>query len=321
MARKYRVYCRLHRKKRKKNSTLRGYKVIQRSDLQNISEEKEKHMLPGKRAHVIIIGNEKGGSGKTTTAMHITCSLLHLGFEVGIIDLDLRQRSFTRYMENRLSWMDRRDVKLLMPRYARVRKSENPDLSNARAEDIAMTNAAIDRLSDADFIIVDCPGADSPLSRAAHARADTIITPLNDSFVDFDLLAHVDPDTMEIVAPSVYSEMVWESRKNRAREDGGNIDWIVMRNRQSQVNARNKEKVGHVLGELSQRFGFRVASGFTERVIYRELFLAGLTLLDLSDKGTGVEMSMSHLSARQEVRNLLSTLQLPHVPVYSVAAS
>ena len=112
------------------------------------------------------------------------------------------------------------------------------------------------------------------MSRAAHARADTIITPLNDSFVDFDLLAHVDPDTMEIVAPSVYSEMVWESRKNRAREDGGNIDWIVMRNRQSQVNARNKEKVGNVLHELSQRFGFRVASGFTERVIYRELFLA-----------------------------------------------
>ncbi|MEM6603421.1 MAG: division plane positioning ATPase MipZ [Pseudomonadota bacterium] len=321
MARKLRVFCRLKRKKRAlKKGTLRGYKVIEVNDVNQADEGKEKEMLPGKKAHVIVIGNEKGGSGKTTTAMHINCSLLHLGFEVGIIDLDLRQRSFTRYMENRLSWMDRRDVKLLMPRYARVRKSENPDLSNARAEDIAMTNAAIDRLSDADFIVIDCPGADSPLSRAAHARADTVITPLNDSFVDFDLLAHVDPDTMEIVAPSVYSEMVWESRKNKARSNGGNIDWIVMRNRQSQVNARNKEKVGGVLNELSQRFGFRLAAGFTERVIYRELFLAGLTLLDLSERGTGMEMSMSHLSARQEVRNLLSSLQLPHVPVYSTTA-
>lgn len=321
MTQKYRVFCRIIKKKIHTKDKFNTY-LVKNSDNTNIinHEAKEKHMLPGKQAHIIIIGNEKGGSGKTTTAMHITCSLLHLGFEVGIIDLDLRQRSFTRYMENRLSWMDRRNIKLLMPRYARVRKSEHSDLSNARAEDIAMTNAAIDRLSDADFIVIDCPGADSPLSRAAHARADTIITPLNDSFVDFDLLAHVDPDTMEIVSPSVYAEMVWESRKNRARLDGGNIDWVVMRNRQSQVNARNKEKVGNLLIELSQRYGFRLAGGFTERVIYRELFLAGLTLLDLMEKGTGVEMSMSHLSARQEVRNLISALQLPHVPVYAVAA-
>lgn len=277
-------------------------------------------MQENKKAHVIVIGNEKGGSGKTTTAMHVTCSLLHLGFQVGIIDLDLRQRSFTRYMENRLSWMSRRKKELLMPRYARVRKSENSNLSSARIEDISMTHSAIDRLSDADFIVIDCPGADSPLSRAAHGRADTVITPMNDSFVDFDLLAHIDPDSMEIAAPSLYSEMMWESRKNRARIDGSNIDWIVMRNRQSQVNARNKEKVGNMLYDLSQRFGFRLATGFTERVIYRELFLIGLTLLDLSDPNVDIEMSMSHLSARQEIRNLLTSLQLPHVPIYNATA-
>jgi len=316
-----RIYCRLIRKKKNINAILRGY-VIRDDKKINIDHKKQEamhKMLPGKNAHVIVIGNEKGGSGKTTTAMHVTCSLLHQGFEVGIIDLDLRQRSFTRYMENRLSWMDRRNIKLLMPRYARVRKSENSDLSSARTEDIAMTHAAIDRLSGADFIVIDCPGADSPLSRTAHIRADTIITPMNDSFIDFDLLAHVDPDSKEIVAPSVYAEMIWESRKLKARENGGHIDWIVMRNRLSQVNTKNKEKIVALLSELSQRYSFRVAAGFTERVIYRELFLAGFTLLDLSERGTGIDMGMSHLAARQEVRNLLTTLQLPHVPVYAMA--
>lgn len=279
-------------------------------------------MFPGKRAHIIVVGNEKGGSGKTTTATHITCALLHLGFEVGIMDLDLRQRSFTRYMENRLAWMERRQIKLLMPRYARVRKSENPDVDNARAEDILSTNAAIDRLIDADFIVIDCPGADSPLTRVAHGRADTIITPLNDSFIDFDLLAHVDPDTLEIVAPSVYAEMIWESRKNRARRDGGSIDWVVMRNRVSMINARNKEKIGLLLEDLSHRYGFRIAPGLTERVIYRELFLSGLTLLDLGEKtaDNGIDMSMSHLAARQEVRSLLSFLNLPHVPQHTASS-
>lgn len=316
-----RICCKLVRKKININAILRGYTIRDNKTINiNNKEEATHKMLPGKTAHIIVVGNEKGGSGKTTTAMHVTCSLLHQGFEVGIIDLDLRQRSFTRYMENRLSWMDRRNIKLLMPRYARVRSSENSDLSNARAEDIAMTNAAIDRLSDADFIVIDCPGADSPLSRTAHSRADTIITPMNDSFIDFDLLAHVDPDSMEIVAPSVYAEMIWESRKLKARHNGGHIDWIVMRNRLSQVNTKNKEKIVSLLSDLSQRYSFRVAAGFTERVIYRELFLAGLTLLDLSERGTGIEMGMSHLAARQEVRNLLATLQLPHVPIYAMAA-
>jgi chromosome partitioning protein len=316
------IYCRLIRKKINVNAILRGYVIRDNKHINFDKKDKEgtHKMLSEKKAHIIVIGNEKGGSGKTTTAMHVTSSLLHQGFEVGIIDLDLRQRSFTRYMENRLSWMDRRNIKLLMPRYARVRKSENSDLSLARDEDIAMTNAAIDRLSSADFIVIDCPGADSPLSRAAHIRANTIITPMNDSFIDFDLLAHVDPDSMEIVAPSLYAEMIWESRKIKARQNGGNIDWIIMRNRLSQVNNKNKEKIISLLSELSQRYSFRVAAGFTERVIYRELFLAGLTLLDLSEPGAGIEMGMSHLAARQEVRNLLTTLQLPHVPLYGMVA-
>ena len=306
-----RVYCRVKRRS-PDTYTASGYKIKKTANARRKDETKN-NMLPGKKAHIIVVGNEKGGSGKTTTAMHVTCALMHLGFEVGVIDLDLRQRSLTRYMENRLCRTERRGQRLLMPRLARVRPSENGNVSNARAEDISMTNTAIDRLIDADFIVIDCPGSDSAVSRAAHARADTVITPMNDSFIDFDVLAHVDPDTMEIVEPSMYSEMIWESRKVKARESGGNIDWIVMRNRLSALNAKNKEKVGAVLKELSQRFGFRLAGGFTDRVIYRELFLNGLTLLDLTEQGTDLEITLSHISARQEVRNLLTALQLPNV--------
>ena len=85
-----------------------------------------------------------------------------------------------------------------------------------------------------DVVVIDCPGADTYLSRYGHAQADTLITPINDSFVDFSMLAKVDPDNHDIVNPSIYSEMVWEAR-NSAFRDRGKIDWIVMRNRLAAV--------------------------------------------------------------------------------------
>jgi chromosome partitioning protein len=162
-----------------------------------------------------------------------------------------------------------------------------------------------------DFIIIDSPGSDSFLSRLGHSVADTLITPMNDSFVDFDLLATVDPESYEIRAPSLYSEMVWDSRKKRALSNHSSIDWIVMRNRLTSIDAKNKRRIADILEALSARIGFRIAPGFGERVIYRELFPQGLTLLDLQDAKAGVKMTMSHLAARQEVRDLLTTLNLP----------
>ena len=90
------------------------------------------------------------------------------------------------------------------------------------------------------------PGGDSYLARLAHACADTLITPLNDSFVDFDLLGDIDPNCADIVRPSIYSEMVWESRKRKALAARTPIDWVVLRNRTSasRIEAKNKQKVG-----------------------------------------------------------------------------
>ncbi len=263
---------------------------------------------------LIVVGNEKGGAGKSTVSIHLTIALLRAGLKVGVIDLDVRQRSLTRYLENRARWMQATGGSLPMPDMARVEASRERDLDRAEAEETARFSAGIDRLNGScDIIIIDAPGGDTCLSRLAHRYADTLITPLNDSFVDFDLLGDVNPQTLEVIRPSFYAEMVWECRKAKAQSSRRPIDWVVMRNRMSAISARNKERVGGALENLAKRIGFRLAPGLTERVIYRELFPAGLTILDLTEQSTNVTFSMSHAAARQELRDLLIVLQLPEL--------
>lgn len=263
-------------------------------------------------AHIVVLGNEKGGSGKTTTAMHLIALLLHEGARVGSMDLDSRQRSLTRYVENRKAWAEANGVKLVMPDHVVIPRSDADTVSEAQAIEREAFEREFNRLSaENDFVVIDCPGTDSYLSRLGHANADTLITPMNDSFVDFDLLGRVDPQSWKIKGPSVYSEMVWESRKRRVMRDGGKIDWVVMRNRLSSLAAKNKRRVEGVLESLATRIGFRLAPGVGERVIFREMFPSGLTLLDLRQEGVEAQMSMSHVAARAEVRALLDVLELP----------
>jgi len=269
-------------------------------------------MAEAKRPHVIVLGNEKGGSGKSTTAMHVVVSLLRGGRRVAIVDLDARQRTLSRYVENRQAFSAAKGLPLPVPVARVVGPSALDDLAAARTDEAARFSATMEVLAEAhDVIVIDSPGNDSHLARLGHSHADTLITPMNDSFIDLDLLARVDPDSLRVQGPSLYSQMVWEQRQSRARRDRGRIDWIVMRNRLSNLDARNKQRVGQVLGELGPRIGFRLAPGLSERVIFRELLLVGLTLLDLRDKGTGVGLTMSHVAARQELQSLLDSLNLP----------
>lgn len=267
-----------------------------------------------KRAHIIVIGNEKGGSGKTTTCMHLIVALLRLGFKVGSIDIDSRQRSLTRYLENRTATMDRSNVQLPMPMHIVVQKSPFGSKEETEADEKERFIRAMARVfQSTDFIIIDSPGNDTYLSRLAHSFADTVITPINDSFVDLDVLATVDGESMKVIRPSIYSEMVWEQKVNRARRDGGSIEWVVMRNRLSNLDAKNKRYMTTVTQELSRRIGFRVAPGFSERVIYREMFLQGLTVLDVMDTSGNASLTMSHIAARQEVRDLLKMVKIPEI--------
>ncbi len=267
-----------------------------------------------RHAHVIVVGNQKGGAGKSTVAMHVIVALMRMGRRTGVLDLDVRQRSLTRYIENRSRWISDQGAKLASPQILELHESRERSLDAAEVEDENAFRSALRRLSETcDFLVIDSPGGDSYLARLAHAWADTLITPLNDSFVDFDLLGDIDPDHEEIVRPSTYSEMVWDARKKKAMAVRTPIDWVVLRNRTSasRVEAKNKQRVGRALQTLSGRIGFRMAPGLSERVIYRELFPQGLTLLDLDAPGVPGEMRMAHVAARQELRDLFITLKLP----------
>ncbi len=266
-------------------------------------------------AHIIVVGNEKGGSGKSTTSMHVAVALARMGHRVGAIDLDLRQRSFGRYVENRRAHLARHGLDLPVPDYRPLPEAPPADIPDgAHPLDVAFGQVMQALEPESDFILIDCPGAHTRLSQLAHSLADTLITPMNDSFVDFDLLARSDPETGKVLGPSIYAEMVWGARQARAREGLKPIDWVVLRNRMGTQAMHNKRKVGTALTDLARRIGFRVAPGFSERVIFRELFPRGLTLLDLRDTG-GQSFSLSNIAARQELRDLLSTLDLPGVKV------
>ena len=270
-----------------------------------------------KKAHVIVVGNEKGGSGKSTTTMHIITGLIKLGFNVGSLDIDARQQTLTRYFENRLHTVEKLHLKLPKTEHYVIYKATGKKLiAEAEQDEHDRYLEKLDYLSKTkDFVVVDTPGSDSFLSRLAHSHADTVITPINDSFVDFDVLARVDHENGNTIRPSIYAEMMWNQRMVRAQRAGSNkgIDWIVMRNRLSHLDAKNKRKVEEALEKLSKRIGFRVANGFSERVIYRELFLKGLTLLDILDGGTGVDVTLSHIAARAEIRDLLYNLRIDNV--------
>ncbi|MDF1872231.1 division plane positioning ATPase MipZ [Vannielia sp.] len=264
-------------------------------------------------AHIIVVGNEKGGSGKSTTSMHISTALARMGWKVGALDLDLRQQSLARYLDNRRVFAQANGLTLASPEYRDLPQVEPGQLAEGENIFDRRLSAAVAGLeAEKDFILIDCPGSHTRLSQVAHSLADTLVTPLNDSFVDFDLLARIDPTTGKIMGPSVYSEMVWNARQVRAQAGLKPIDWLVVRNRLGAQAMHNKKKMGDALNKLSRRIGFRAAPGFSERVIFRELFPRGLTLLDLGD--VGVErLNISNVAARQELRDLITTLRLPGV--------
>jgi chromosome partitioning protein len=266
-----------------------------------------------KSAYVVVVGNEKGGSGKSTTAIHVAIALMKSGQRVAIIDLDSRQKSLMHYVANRRLWSARHRLNLDVPecycveRHDGLRADEN---EQAEFTAFSETIAAVEHSHD--FVVIDTPGTDSYLMRLAHAMADTLITPLNDSFVDFDVLGTVDPATYALTGTSHYAEMVRESRRQRRRVDQEATDWIVVRNRLSTLGSRNKRLLAEGLNDLGLQLGFRCAEGFAERVIYREFFPRGLTALDDIDESTlGTRPSMSHVTARQEVQALLAALKLP----------
>jgi chromosome partitioning protein len=259
---------------------------------------------------VIVVGNEKGGSGKSTVAVHIAVALLKLGQSVATIDLDSRQRSFTHYIDNRLAWARQRGKELPAPNHVCFdEEGEFPKAEDEAEARAAFLNVVETLSANHNYIVIDTPGHNNPLSRLAHTMADTLITPLNDSFVDLDVLGNVDPESFGVTGISHYARIVEDARRERQAAGKPEMDWIVLRNRLSALNSRNKRFVGDALNDLSQKLGFRCIEGLAERMIFREFYPRGLTAVDEFDEGTlGTRPTMSHATAQLEVQNLLSAL-------------
>jgi chromosome partitioning protein len=266
-----------------------------------------------KSAYVIVVGNEKGGSGKSTIAVHVAVSLLKAGYRVATIDLDSHKKTLTHFVDHRRAWAKRCGIALETPDHYCVAEAEG---IRRDANEVADRDALIHVVASVehahDFLLIDTPGADSYLMRLALGMADTLITPLNDSFVDFDLLGTIDPLTYALIEPSDYAKMVCDERRERHKFDHSDIKWIVIRNRLSNMRSRSTERLRQALNELGLQLAFRCEEGLTERVIYRDFLPRGMTVLDeIGDPAPGRRHVRSHENARQEVQALIATLNLP----------
>ncbi|HEY4200068.1 MAG TPA: division plane positioning ATPase MipZ [Devosiaceae bacterium] len=266
-----------------------------------------------KGAHVIVVGNEKGGSGKSTTAFHLAIYLLYQGFRVASIDVDSRQQTFTNYVKNRRRWTQAHDLKLPHSTHYHLPLTRSDSVRENQKLEFDLFRQAVSEVEgEADYLIVDTPGFDTNLTRLAHSMADTLVTPINDSLIDLDVIAHFDPVTGESRELSHYSRLVQRSRAERLSIDGQTIDWVLVRNRISMLSSRNMRQVQSTLEQVALRLGCRVADGIAERIVFRSLFPVGLTVFDpLDEELLGGVPAMSHVSARQEYRQLVEALHLP----------
>jgi chromosome partitioning protein len=263
---------------------------------------------------IIVVGNEKGGAGKTTTAMHLIASLLYLDFKVASIDVDARQGSLTSYVLNRVKYNETSGCTVPLPTHYRLELSSHVALNDIQMdEERQLSQILAQERNSNDFIVIDTPGANNYISQLAHSHADIVITPINDSFVDLDLLVQVDHKNLTVIKPGIYSQMVWEQKINKLKRDNKALTWLIMRNRMSAVDAHNKRNVETVVAQLSKRLGCKIAPGFGERVIFRELFLSGLTLLDVKNAEVKMNLTTSHVLARQELLGLLRSLNVHQI--------
>jgi chromosome partitioning protein len=286
--------------------------------------------------HVVVIGNQKGGSGKSTFAMHIVVALLKAGKRVASFDLDLNQLTLTRYLGNRHEWVRKHEQKLELPDHypvteevhgATLRRfiSRLKKIGRAHKSDFigssALSHSAdlrhfisqlkkIGRARKHDFIVIDTPGGVQHLSLIAHGMADTLITPINDSLVDLDVLVAMEQSDLE-PQPSVYAKTVWRALEARRKVSGRTTDWIVVRNRLESVESSNQHQITQVLDVIQRTLGLRVVRGLLERPVYREFFAAGLTVFDpVEGLKSAAQSSQSNLLARLEVQNLIREIGL-----------
>ncbi len=269
--------------------------------------------MSGAGAHVIVLGNEKGGSGKSTTAFHLAIFLLYKGYKVATIDVDSRQRTLTKYVNNRLNWCHKMNLDIVQPEHYHLPIARSDSIrENDKEEFELFRNCVVKTEQRADFLIIDTPGFDTHLTRLSHSLADTLITPLNDSLIDLDVMARLDPKTGDPIELGHYSRLVQRARKERMVIDGRTIDWILVRNRLSMLSSRNSRFINSGLEKLALRMGARLANGISDRVIFKSLFPIGMTVFDRVDSDfLGSISAKSQQNVQNEYALLVEALKLP----------
>jgi chromosome partitioning protein len=264
-------------------------------------------------AHVIVVANEKGGTGKSTVSIHLTVALLKAGYQVASIDLDTRQRTMTRFFENRDSWGRSVGHPVELPFHRAPERGSSKSVAENEQREFADFADAVGNVEHKfEFLVIDTPASDSYLMRLAHSLADTLVSPVNDSFIDVDVFSRVHHDRNQRGMMAHYADLVVEARRRRRQADAGIIDWVLARNRVASIQSNNARQVAASLARLATELRFRVTEGLHDRVIFRELFPIGLTALDAIEEAsrTGT-LTASQAAAREEVLALVDALQLP----------
>ena len=264
-------------------------------------------------AHVIVVANEKGGTGKSTVSINLVIALLKAGYRVASIDLDTRQRTLTRFLENRNSWAREAGKPIELPFHHALNRGDSVNVADNETQEFGEFAEAVRQIEhDYEFLVIDTPASDSYLMRLAHSLADTLVSPINDSFIDVDVFSRVHHDRAQRGAVAHYAELVIEARRRRRQVDAGLIDWVLLRNRIASIQSNNSRQIAASLGKLASELQFRSAEGLHDRVIFRELFPIGLTALDPIEEAvrTGT-LTTSQQTARQEIAELIATLALP----------
>jgi len=264
-------------------------------------------------AHVIVVGNEKGGTGKSTLSIHISVALLKMGFRVATIDLDTRQRTLTRFFENRESWAQTAPWEVELPFHHALDRGASMNVHDNETMEFAAFAEAVASVEHAyEFVIIDTPASDSYLMRLAHSLADTLVSPVNDSYIDVDVFSRVHHDKSRRGEIAHYADLVLEARRKRHLVDQGIIDWVLVRNRVASIQSNNAKQIAISLTRMGVELQFRPMEGLHDRVIFRELFPIGLTALDpIEEASRNGTLSQSQMSARKEIEALIGALQLP----------